>query len=341
MGIVSRYTKGGSAMEREILVCLDGSDLAEQVVPLAARFARATGSGLALLHVVPPPTILQGVIWPTEVVPQPPANRESLIEEAHAYLKSVARHWQTPDLPIRYDVITGDPAESIVTYSVDHPAITMIALATHGRGGVGRWLFGSVAATLLQISIRPLLLLRVAHALAPTAATAPRSILVPLDGSASAAQALHEAEDLARAFGATLLLVRVVPAPAEIVSTGLGSLWLLERYAQDTKQIAAALAHQAQELRARVIPAHAQVLCGDPADEILAVAEREHVDLIVLSTHGQATWDRFWVGSVALRVLQRARPATVVNCVKGPVDSVVPDGTAAETPQPALAGAMR
>lgn len=299
-------------MKRQILVCLDGSELAEQVLPLAAQFARGTASDLVLLQVVPTPAIVQRMIWPTDLLVVPPVTTEALADEALAYLRPLAEHWTAPDLAVTCDVVAGEPAQEIVTYSVAHEAITMVALATHGRGGLGRWLFGSIATKLLQISVRPLLLWRVAHEPLPLPEHGPRTIMVPLDGSVCAAQALPQAEELARAFGASLLLVSVVPSITEISRAGMASLWLLEKYEHQADQTQAELARQAHELRVHGIPTRTQVLRGSPSEEILCLAEEEPIDLIIMSTHGRGDWERFWLGSVALQVLQRVRQPVVL-----------------------------
>src|SRR4029079_5743179 len=115
-------------------------------------------------------------------------------------------------------VVAGDPATEIVANAQGHPAVQQIAMATHGRSGLRRWVFGSVAAKVLYTAPVPLLLVRPALG-APGLQMPParpyRTILVPLDGSLVSERALQEAQHLADATGATLILLAVVPYPED------------------------------------------------------------------------------------------------------------------------------
>jgi nucleotide-binding universal stress UspA family protein len=105
----------------------------------------------------------------------------------------------------------------------------MIAMATHGRSGLGRWLLGSVAEKVLQAVPRPLLLVRAREFIpAIPIDVSYRRILVPLDGSPFAEQALGQAQAIAAATGATLMLVTVVPMldDAALAEVGVVPAWI-------------------------------------------------------------------------------------------------------------------
>lgn len=132
-----------------------------------------------------------------------------------------------------------------------------------------------------------------------------KKILVPLDGSEAAQKALGEAEKLAKIFDSEILLVQVVP-----FMPIYGSPELVTPLIIDEKQKEAAhryLASLVENLKQQGFRATLTVKTGQqvPA-EIIDVAKEKGVDLIVMSTHGRSGFTRWFVGSVALRVLTHA-----------------------------------
>jgi nucleotide-binding universal stress UspA family protein len=215
-------------MQTQIIVPLDGSRLAEQALPHAVALARATGSGLTLLQVVPITPATTPIVWGVPVVSIPPAYHEALVESAHAYLRSIAPRLASEGLTPQSEVLEGDAAETIIMHTEQHPEAAMIVMSTRGRSGLGRWVFGSVAEKVLEAAPVPLALIRPLEVPADEAGGEPgareqpnlsglpaipiyRTVLVPLDGSAQAEAALEHASALAVATGASLLLVSVLP----------------------------------------------------------------------------------------------------------------------------------
>ena len=299
-------------MDHQILVPLDGSEQAAAALPHAAMLARALGRALVLLRVVPSAGSLEHMVWPTGVAVANPAGLENAVAAARAYLRACAAE-QTTDLPVTVAVRQGDPAAEILAYAGQHPAIDLIVMTTHGRGGVSRWLLGSVAERVLAQVPVPLLLVRI-----PAAAAAPayRTILVPLDGSACADLALGQAQLLAQALPAQLLLVTVTLAPGDIARLGLDALWALLEFERQERALRAALAAKAHHLRTLGLEVQMTIVAGDPAAEILALTAQADVDLVVMGTQGRSNWDHFLVGSVALKVVRHA--TTPVLLVRDP-----------------------
>ena len=154
-----------------------------------------------------------------------------------------------------------------------------------------------------------------------------RTILVPLDGSAFAERALPVAAALARRLGASLHLVSVHdpasgfidPATAAVASVELDReiRTAQEEYLQ--QQAGAAAAHGltiVHELRT-----------GEPAAELARYAEAESIDLVVMTTHGRGGISRFWLGSVADRMVRRsARPILMLRPDEsGTLDALLAD----------------
>lgn len=142
-------------MFKKILVCLDGSHPAEQIVPYAAEAAQRFGSKLILLEVTKPPSVvvesMTGYYHPTSV-------EDILRDEKQAldYLEKIAQRLSKKGLEVDYVTVPGSPGETIVSYAEKHQ-IGLIALSTHGHSGLGRLVFGSVAEHVLRHSNLPIL----------------------------------------------------------------------------------------------------------------------------------------------------------------------------------------
>ncbi len=138
------------------------------------------------------------------------------------------------------------------------------------------------------------------------------TILHPTDFSACADQAQAHAVTLARALKADLVLLYVL-VEAVLFGEGLVGMEEIERIYESQKRWAEkALADRVAALAAEGIKARSLLTVGVPADEIVRAAEREQADLIVLGTHGRGAVGRFFLGSVADRVV-RAAPCPVVT----------------------------
>jgi nucleotide-binding universal stress UspA family protein len=149
-------------MFEKILVCLDGSELAEQILPYATEEAIHCGSRLVLLRVITGsssmPMAAAGVpAYTTEAVTQ---QMESEEQETKAYLERLAQPLQQKGLRVECVTLHGlQIGEAIVSYA-DKNDIGLIAIATHGRSGLGRLVFGSVADFVLRESGLPILLVK-------------------------------------------------------------------------------------------------------------------------------------------------------------------------------------
>ncbi len=147
-----------------------------------------------------------------------------------------------------------------------------------------------------------------------------RKILVPLDGSDHAALALAPAKEFARAFGATLLLIEVVPtggaalAMATDVATGAMTdpAAITTDVAVREQAAEGYISAVAQQLAAEGIEAAYAVGRGDEGGSIIEAAEREQADLIVMATHQRGALGRLFRGSVADDVVRRARMPVLI-----------------------------
>lgn len=143
-------------MFKKIVVPLDGSQLAEQAIPVAVSLANTYDAELYLVQVVTnylvPPYGLDYQMGETF--------RDVALRETHEYLNITRNHIQAEvNKEIHTKVIEGLVAENILDFAEFENA-DIIVMATHGRSGVGRWVFGSVAERVLRASQCPVLLVR-------------------------------------------------------------------------------------------------------------------------------------------------------------------------------------
>ena len=160
-------------MYDRILVPLDGSDLAEQVLPHVELLAEKLGSTVILLRAtLAPGTLIFGTTAGAEPVAGPVVDPTPVVEaerrEAAVYLETVAERLRRKGLSVEYARAEG-PADEVVAERARGLSADLVAMTTHGRGGLGRLVFGSVADAVLRNAPCPILLVRASEASAPQA----------------------------------------------------------------------------------------------------------------------------------------------------------------------------
>jgi nucleotide-binding universal stress UspA family protein len=264
-----------------LLVPLDGSPLAERALPFATRLAASGAGALVLAHVASPAT------------------------DANSYdLSAVADRLRAEGFQVLtrlLDAPRGVPA-ALDALARDLPA-DLVVMSTHGRGGLRRTIFGSVADGLVRRTATPVLLIP------PGCKQSwpehhPGLFLVPLDGSDLAEQALGPARQLAARFDAELLLVRVL-SPVLHTRYRTGKLVLASAGFDEVEDAWHYLSEHADRLRTAGQRVSIWVLVGSPAAAIAEAARTEHADAIVMTTHGRHGAGRLLLGSTADGILQR------------------------------------
>jgi nucleotide-binding universal stress UspA family protein len=269
-----------------VIVPLDGSELAEQVLPYARAIAEKSNVPLQFVRVV---------------AEDDPASER---EEARTYLRQQA---EAIGDRVQISVRMGDPGEQIVK-AAEEANNPLIVMATHGRTGLRRIFSGSVAQHVVRESGAPVFLVR--RETKERQDSLVGTVAVPLDGSVYSEAALPYAKEMARDFDADLLLVRVAetsqvygmltPEPVGVAS------------AEAINELTAQLIQEAQEylektaaaLRQEGFNVKTETLEGFPADQLLALERTVPVNLIVMATRGRSGLGRIVFGSVAERVLQ-------------------------------------
>ncbi len=144
-------------MFNHILVPLDGSELAEAVLPTVKALAEGFASEITLLRVVLPPNLMGGMPDFTEVYMEV---FEAMHRDASDYIEAQEAAWRTAGFNVNGRIIDGESIADIILDVADELDVDAIAMSTHGRGGIRRWVFGSVADKVLQHAHVPILLVR-------------------------------------------------------------------------------------------------------------------------------------------------------------------------------------
>ncbi len=145
-------------MYKKILVPLDGSELAEKVLPHAVALAKGSKAEVTLL------TVVQLSIGFTaaklEAIPEAAAERKAALRaEAITYLEKIQRDLKEQGLPARTVALDGDVATQIIAYA-EREDFDLVAMATHGRSGIDRFVMGSIAEKVVRHTTKPVLLIR-------------------------------------------------------------------------------------------------------------------------------------------------------------------------------------
>jgi len=307
---------------KTILFPLDGSALAEHVLPHAQVLARTIDARLHLLRVVADaghaqvpledPTVrAEAGIPPSAAEPVGIPAWDALRRFAENDLAKHADQLRAAGLYVTYEVRLGAPAETIVEVAAECHA-RMIAMATHAYSGLTRWALGSVADAVLHTADVPVLLVR-GNAPAPKHAMALKRIIVPLDGSELARQALPTAIELADFAHAEVVVVQAITPSIE------DYLSVESPVAELRDNLRAQALHEYEQHVGGGHPAAvtAAVLVGHAAQAIAEEVDWRHADLIVMATHGYSGLRRWVRGSVADQLLHAT--TTPLLLVRGQV----------------------
>jgi nucleotide-binding universal stress UspA family protein len=288
-------------MYKHLLVPLDGSRLAEIVLPTVNLMAAKLGARITLFHV------LEKNVTAT-VHGQKHHTRE---DEALAYLKDVASQSIQPGIQVDCHVHT-NPADNVALSLVEHAAELhpdLIVMCVHGSGGLRDVMSGSVAQQVLAYSVIPVLLVKPPKPETPVLKL--DDFLIALDGNPEHEEGLNSAAGLSEALGARMTLINVIHTydtlPTEKAAVGRllpGSTALMldmleEEAEQYLKDVANCCCREGNIVRVIVER-------GNPVDEILDAASRLDCDLIVLGTHGKSGLEAFWGGSVGAQIINQS-----------------------------------
>ena len=280
-----------------ILVPLDGSNLAEESLSVVRSLSRAYDAQVKLICVTPEAA--------RRAIPGR-KNPESFsdLSDKHIYLNQKADELQTAGTVAEFEVRNGEVAEEICDLAQNE--MDVIVMSTNGRSGLQRLFIGSVALEVVQNASTPLLLLR------PTGdwrsrGTSFKRLLVALDGSEFSERILPYVTALAKPFDSEVVLL----------SVPVGS-------ASDSYRatIQSYLDNLAQELIDQGLNVRTLAIGNAAAQTIVATAESEKADLIMLATHGRSGMDRLMLGSVAERVVRNMPCPIFLMPIRDPAQTI-------------------
>jgi len=267
---------------RSILAPVDFSDLSALALRYAAALASRSAARLALMYAnvfSPPPYFTENNL--NELERQ---FRASFAEAGKGLRRFAETTLGDGAAGVEMHVSEGPPAHTILRYAAEN-GVDLIAMGTHGPGGVNRWMMGSVAERVLRGSHVPVLTVRPGK---PAAAPVEiRHILCPVNESASARKALVTAMDLAFCFGARVTAMHVQEERAKGPIADLCA-WIAE--------------NQRGNCEIREI-----VRQGDAATEIVSAAAETDCDLAVIGAQHRAFFDSTVLGTTTVRVVRHAR----------------------------------
>lgn len=259
-------------MFEEVIVCLDGSSLAEAILPLARAVSAKAGGKLTLLRVV--------------------GDAAELVAEEE-YLRDCARQ-NAAQLNF---VVSADPATAIAQEIKKNPQ-ALAALTSHGRSAWSEAILGSVALRVLRECGQPVLVF------CPLSkpGQAPKqidSLVVALDGSPLAERIIPHAVNAAQSLAAGLILVQVLPVTSPMAA-------LDPRQKADGHESSYLHGKAAAIKKLHGLDAQWEVLHGEPAEAICRYVSGLPHSLLAMTTHGRGAMERLILGSVAGLCLRHA-----------------------------------
>jgi nucleotide-binding universal stress UspA family protein len=306
-------------MYRVVMVPTDGSDASLHAIPLALAIARPSN---AVVHLV---TVMEAAVvapiygvpiaaggWTSGALVDPGAltdadalSRQSQQRALHEFSERLAVDAGVSVVP---SLVEGDVVESLSRYA-ETQAVDVVVLTTHGRGGIGRALFGSVTDSLVRRVSCPMLVARPHGTLSTPYAPATIShVLVALDGSPESDRVLPHAAAVAEVTGARCTLLHLrhpeilsgIAAPETLLDPGS------ERRDEDDER--AHLDRHASLFRERGIDVSMAVLrAKDVKSSLMEYAGTHAVDLVAMATHARHGLERMMLGSTATALLHETR----------------------------------
>jgi nucleotide-binding universal stress UspA family protein len=291
-------------MFERILFPLDGSARAELILTQLKPLVQRERTDVLLLSAVyAPPSISR--IDTGKLAAEHGA-------EAEAYLQRIVRRLQTDGIPARGIVKKESPEDAILQVSRDEK-IDLIAMSTHGRTGLERWMLGSVAEKILRTAEVPLLIVhsfkRIPGAVSVPLAGEPvsfKSIVVPIDMGEASLAVLPWIERLSKVYPLEVALLHVLPESAPTILAEHGEIRVpAPTGAAATPEPPPTIRTALDRLTTAGIKVRPITASGKPPEKIVEVAGSGGFDLLAMATHGRSSGLRRWVmGSIAEQILR-------------------------------------
>lgn len=283
-------------MFSRILIPLDGSPLAESVLPHAEAISLSDRTEIHLLRVVNPAPAAPGFHSGD------PLEWKLRKAEAEAYLYGISERFHRLGIETRIEVGEGKPAETIIEYALTH-AVDLILISSHGSSGLTGWNMSSVVQKVILRARTSIMLIRAYQAI-PDKTFRYDRLLLPLDGSLRAESVLPIAVEFARAWEADLFVAHAIARPEMPRRRPLSpdETALADKLVECNRVEAA---HYLSELKRHFdFPLETHLLVTDQvAASLHRFVHEQGVDLVVTAAHGFAGAADWPYGSVATTFL--------------------------------------
>lgn len=282
----------------QILVPVDRSLLAEQVLPHTIAMAKAYHAEVTLISVMDP------AVWGISDRPIDPWDWQIQHAEAKAYLKELSSRFQDSGLAVRTILLDGKAPDHVIRHS-NSMGSNLIMLSSHGSGGISAWNSSSVTTKIIQQARTSVMVIRSCPTPEPNLPNLRyRRILAPVDGSKRAEYGLYTAAHLAREQGAALLIAHVVKSPEfpRRIQLSVQDRTLVEQVNERNRSDISQYLHGLKNsLDCQV---DTRLVTGDSVTESLhTLIEQEGIDLVILNAHGLGGSPRWPYGNVTVNFL--------------------------------------
>jgi nucleotide-binding universal stress UspA family protein len=285
-------------MIKRLLVPLDGSSLAESVLPVAAALAKKINISVTLIHVIEKEA-------PEKIHGQ---SHLQLPKDAEEYLKSIAGSDIFKNVNVEIHVHEegiNNVSQSIADHSKELNQ-DIVLMCTHGNSGLLDIFFGSIALQVISLGHIPVLLINPSKENVKVKYSF-ENFLVPLDGNPDHEPALNYASDLAKLCNAKINLLTAIPhfgnmsgklAPVNRFLP-FTTTTMMDMIVPDTEDYLKKIKERLELSSLRVTT---NILRKDPEVAILEEAQNINADLIIIGTHGKKGANAFWEGSIAPKI---------------------------------------
>jgi len=295
---------------KKLLVPLDGSSMAEAVLPIVGQLARKINASVTLIHVIEkdPPEKIHGQRHLTSS------------DQAEKYLRATAASNIFKGIDVDFHVHEAgvrDVSQSLSDHTEELNQ-DLVIMCTHGSSGLRGILYGSIAQQVISFGNVPVLLVNPSSTIVESNFG---NFLVPLDGDPDHEQSLAYASMLARMCGARIHLLIAIPQfgtmSGELSTTNRllpgTTAKMMDMIVPDAEKY---LVQLQRKIESEGIEVTSSTSRNKPDSAILKTAKGIKADLIILATHGKRGAEAFWNGSVTPKVSKSSKIPLLLVPVK-------------------------
>ena len=295
-------------MINHILVPLDGSELAECVLPHLTAIAPVTGARVTLIHVLERSLSRNGNAAVID-----PLGWHMQKQESQAYLDRIAQRLQKLDLPVEQALLEGNPAEALIEFARNN-AVDLLVLSTHGRTGLSEWNVSSVVQKILLRSYKSILLVRAY--VNPPPEVHYSQLFLAIDGSTRAEYIVPFAMSLAQAHQSNVILGTVIQKPQTMQRFPLSeedAAWIQQFTEKTQNETSRYLDQLATQLSLKGLSAEAKIAVAENAlGAVYDMVEETNADLVMIAAHGYSGERRWPYGSIAASLIAYGRTPLMI-----------------------------